>query len=143
MASRRLYAMRVLKPSFSKDEMILVYNSLVRSLFEYCAPLFMGSSACNKSKFDRLQKRFHRIICGKSCKEPCLSSLSERREILSLKFLMKIMQPNHVLHHLLPFQFNSGRFRLLSRRTTRRSLSFFPLVCEMYNNSLAGRKKFS
>ena len=36
MASRRLYAMRVLiKPSFSNDEMILVYNTLVRSLFEY------------------------------------------------------------------------------------------------------------
>ena len=138
-ASKRLYALRVLKPSLSTAEMILVYNSLVRSYVEYCAPLFLGLSETNKSKLERLQRRFHRIICGKDCEQPCLTQLHERRRLLSLKFFLKIMSNDHVLHHLLPHRLSSGRFRLPPQRTTRRSRSFFPLVCKQFNESLSNR----
>ena len=137
VASRRLYALRIIRNSLSKDQMTLVFNSLVRSLIEYCAPLFLGLSSKNSSKLDRLQKRFHRLICGKSCTYLCLQSIRERREILSLRFLDNVMKPNHILHSLLPHMFNSGRFCLPPRRTTKRSLSFFPLICEIYNHSLS------
>ena len=137
VASRRLYALRIMRNSLSKDQMTLVFNSLVRSLIEYCAPLFLGLSSRNSSKLDRLQKRYHQLICGKSCAGSCLQSLGERRELLSLRFLDNVMKPNHILHSLLPHISNSGRFCLPSRRTTKRSLSFFPLICEIYNHSLS------
>ena len=138
-ASKRLYALRVLKPSLSTTQMILVYNSLVRSYLEYCAPLLLGLSETNKLKLEKLQKRFHRIICGKHCEQPCLTQLDERRRLLSLKFLQKVMSTDHVLYPLLPHRLISGRFRLPSRRTTRRSRSFFPLACEQFNEVLSKR----
>ena len=118
IASKRLYALRVLKPSLSTTEMIQVYNSLIRSHFEYCAPLFLGLSQTNKQRLEKLQRRFHTIICGKSCRKSCLVSLQERRQLLSLTFLQRVMCEDHVLHHFLPTRMNSGRFRLPPRRTT-------------------------
>ena len=123
--SRRLYALRILKPSLTKAEMLLVYNSLVRSHLEYCAPLLLRLSVANSCKLERLQKRFHRVICGKSCSQSCMILLKERRKILSMRFLEKVMVPSHVIHSLLPFKLKSGRFRLPFRRTTKRCLSFF------------------
>ena len=133
ITSKRLYALRILKPSLTTSEMINAYNSLVRSYFEYCAPLLLGLSQTNKRKLERIQRRFHNIICSKSCMEPCLISLQERRKLISLKFLHKVMRADHVLHHLLPPRMNSGRFRLPPRRTTQRSLAFFPNVCKAFN----------
>ena len=125
---------RVLKPSLSTTEMIQVYNSLIRSHFEYCAPLFLGLSQTNKQRLEKLQRRFHTIICGKSCRKSCLVSLQERRQLLSLTFLRRVMCEGHVLHHFLPTRMNSGRFRLPPRRTTRRSLAFFPLASSVVTN---------
>jgi hypothetical protein len=133
IASRRLYALRILKPSLTKNEMVMMYNSLVRSHLEYCAPLLLGLSVTCSDKLERLQKRFHRLICGKFCRESCLEVLKDRRQTLSLRFLQKVSDSNHVLHHLLPSRLPSGRFRLPPRRTTRRCRSFLPLVCETYN----------
>jgi hypothetical protein len=136
IVSRRIYALRILKNSLSKEQMILAYNAFARSLMEYCAPLFLGLSVTNARRLEKLQKRLHRVICSKSCSEPCFESLSKRREMLSLRFLHKIMQPHHILHFLLPVRSSSGRFRLPCRRTTKRSLSFFPLICETFNRHL-------
>ena len=140
LASRRLYALRVLKPTLTKHQMIEVFNSLVRSHFEYCAPLLLGMSSANKNKLERVQKRFHRLICGKACSEPCLTSPNERRKLLSLRFLQKALKSGHVLHHHLPHRLKSGRFRLPPRRTTQRSQSFFPLICEMFNSDRSTTK---
>ena len=137
LASRRFYAMRVLKPLLSKDQLIMMYNAFIRSVIEYCAPLFLCLSASNNKRLNVLQNRFHRLICGKSCPETCLTQLGERRVILSLKMLRKIIDKKHCLHSLLPPFLPSGRFRLPTRRTEKRCKSFFPCICEMYNNTLS------
>lgn len=49
------------------------------------------------------------------------------------------MPTAHVLHPLLPYRLHSGPFRLPPRRTTRRSQSFFPLACELFNADLTRR----
>ena len=136
-ASRRLYALRILKSSLAKKEMILVFNSISRSLLEYCAPLFLGLSAKNENKMERIQLRFHRMICGKSCSQACIQPLKERRRMLSLKFLNKIIKLGHVLHPLLPPMSPAGRFLLTPRRTTKRCMSYFPMVCELYNQNFS------
>ena len=40
--SQRLYCLRVLKPCIEKDELMQIYNSLLRSLLEYCSLLLIG-----------------------------------------------------------------------------------------------------
>ena len=82
-ASRRLFALRLLRESLSKKQLTLVYNSLVRSLLEYCGPLFLGMLAKDEHRLEQIQKRFHKILCGKNCNEKCLESLRDRRLISS------------------------------------------------------------
>ena len=139
ISSRRLYAMRVLKPLLSREQLILMYNTFIRSCMEYCAPLFLCLSVYNSKRLDVLQNRFHRLICGKHCYEACLSQLGERRAMLSLTLLRKIMNEEHCLHSRLPPILSSGRFRLPTRRTEKRCKSFFPHICEMYNAILSRR----
>ena len=134
VASRRLYAMRILKQFMSKQQLKLTYNSMIRSYIEYCAPLFLGLPVGESNRLEKFQRRFHRIVCGKHCMENCLDPLDHRRKMLSLKFLSNVMSEAHILHCLLPERLDSGRFRLPPRRTVKRSNSFFLLVCESYNS---------
>ena len=65
-----------------------VFNSLVRSILEYCSLLFVGLSKCNSDKFERIMSRFHRILCGddhKACKLHNFESLDARRNQAALK----------------------------------------------------------
>ena len=132
-ASRRFYALRVLRSSLTKELLILVYNSMLRSVLEYCNPLFLGISSTDKSRLDKIQRRFHRLLCGPCCNEECLEALSDRRRTMSLKFLEKIKDKHHILHHLLPHISNTGRYLLPCRRTNRRSNSFILMACELSN----------
>ena len=134
--SRRFYVARILRPSLSSDNMKLLYFSFLRSLIEYCAPLLVGMSKSDANRLDRLQRRFHRLLCGSDCVLECLPSLSERRRELTLKFLKKVIDPNHVLNHLLPPVSSSERFILLARRTTRRSESFLLASTLLFNECL-------
>ena len=134
MCSRRLYALRMLKRSgLSKDQLIHVYNSLIRSCLEYCAPLFISMSSYDVARLCKFERRVHRVICGAQCRDQCLPSLQERRRMLSLKFLGKTVSEDHILHGFLPPKSSSGRFLLPSRRTKRRGDSFFVHACEVYN----------
>jgi hypothetical protein len=137
-ASRRFYALRLLRPSLTNLELKMVYSALVRSVIEYCCPLFLGMTSSDKKRLERLQKRFHKMLCGQYCDAECLIPLEDRRIQLSLKFLEKMKNKNHILHHILPPPSSTGRFILPSRFTNRRSHSFIPLVCEI-SNSLFNR----
>ena len=68
-SSRRLYPLRVLKNDYEVNDAFLcqVYFSTIRGLLEYCAPLFAGISATDSSRLERLQKRFHKLLCGTLC----------------------------------------------------------------------------
>lgn len=139
LASRRLFAMRILKQSISRPNLKLVYFALVRSVLEYCAPAFSLLSKSDSSRLDRIQKRFHSILCSGDCSKPCLPALSDRRSALSMKLLTKIMSPDHILYSLLPRLSSSGRFILPQRATTRRCKTFFLSMCEMYNSEMFRR----
>ena len=133
--SRRFYALRVLKPTLTKLELRNVYYALIRSLLEYCTPLFLGASLYDVKRLNAVQRRFHRLMCGHECVENCLPSLESRRRDLALRFLKRIT-PYHVLYCELPRKSRTGRFILPPRRTERRCKSFFLIACEMYNLSM-------
>ena len=63
-ASRRLYVLRLLRKVTSRDVLCRVYNAILRSFLEYPAPLFIGLSHVNSRKLERIQQRFHRLLCG-------------------------------------------------------------------------------
>jgi hypothetical protein len=134
-ASRRLFPLRFIRQSVNKSQLKTLYFSFVRSLLDYCSPLFVGMSKKCVKKLDRVQRRFHRLMCGKYCEDVCLPSLQERRSDLSLRFLAKIMNNrSHCLHNLLPPLLRSGRFQLPTRRTKRYSNSFFLFACKLHNS---------
>ena len=131
--SRLLFAFRLIRSTVTSSNLKLLYYSLVRSAIEYCSPVYVGLSARESRRLDYLQKRFHKLICSTDCKHSCLPSLSDRRLLLALKFLHKIMIDDHILHNQLPTCSRFGRFLLPPRRTERRSKSFFLFACEQYN----------
>ena len=67
ISSRRLYALRVLSPIMCKEDLKVVYQSIIRSLMEYCSPLFGNLSVRN-----------HQYIVRKITKEITSYCLSPR-----------------------------------------------------------------
>ena len=134
IASRRLFALRLLKSTITRENLKLVYFALVRSVIEYCAPVFVSASNSDLARIDRMQSRFHKIMCPPDCTEQCLPSLRDRRSLLAMRFLKQTMNPNHILHQYLPPRSKSGRFVLPYRRTNCRSRSFFLYMCKVYNH---------
>ena len=132
-ASSRLYGIRLLKPCISSLHLKQIYYAIVRSILKYCAPLFISISTFDCTRLERLQRRFHRIMCGKSCTDECLPMLGQRRQTLAMNLLRNAMNKNHVLNNFLPNFSCRGRFILPVRRTTRRCKSFFLSACESYN----------
>ena len=102
-SSKRLYALRVLRPLLHSSDLQIIYQSLIRSLMEYCSPLFGKLSARNSELLRKLQKRAHRIICHQDCTCDRLEDLCLRRNAAALKFLRKIdLLDCHPLHFLCP-----------------------------------------
>ena len=137
-ASQRLYVLRILKSFVSRDTLISVYNALVRSCIEYASPLLIGLSAENSRKLERVQKRFHRLLCGNECREECLQPLSVRRLLAAQKLFLQSMDSTSVLHHLVPTQSRTGRFVLPATSMSLRLKSFFPATL-LYLNSIHTR----
>ena len=127
-ASRRLYILRLLKNVISRKDLTRVYNAIVRSRLEYASPLFVGLSSENCRKLERIQRRFHRLLCGQECRDECLEPLDGRRLDAAMKLFKQTADVSHVLHHLVPRRSVTGRFLLPAISTTRRLKSFFPFM---------------
>lgn len=132
--AQRLYPLRILRPSLSNANLKTVYYGIIRSLLEYCAALLVGISITDSKRLDRVQRRFHRLLCGGACLgENCLQPLDDRRSRLALSLLRATMDEDHILHRDLPARSVSGRFILPARRTVRRGKSFFLYTSELFN----------
>ena len=133
-ASRRMYAIRVIKPYIGVKDLKLLYKTTFRSSFDYCYPLFVGLSATDCTRLERIQRRFHRLICGEHCENDCFETLTVRRQRLSLNFFQQVLTKDHILSDLLPTQSSSGRFLIPEVRTLRPSNSFVICACKLHNS---------
>ncbi|MEL7307980.1 MAG: reverse transcriptase family protein, partial [Pseudomonadota bacterium] len=93
--SRRLYILRILKPVMSHDQLILVFNSVIRSLMDYASPVFVNAGAVLNDQLSTICKRAYRIIHGfdrdyRVCNRCSLPDIAERRKELSLKLFVKL-----------------------------------------------------
>ena len=139
-ANQRMYCMRILKPLVSPDEMRAIYFLLIRSLFEYCSPVFVHLPATLEKKLARFQNRLHKLICSipKDCRATdcdcnAFPDLTQRRLDAAFRlFLKAASDPCHILHDIIPLRSSrSGRFVQPAFSTSRRRDSFVPYVCAL------------
>ena len=149
-ASKRLHILRVLKRSgVSPFHLLRVYFALIRSLLEYCCPVWHSSLTINLSdKIERVQKRTMRIIYPTLSYDAALdqakcSTLRARRDGLCIKTFDKMRQPDSRLNHLIPpsraNEHNcnlryGNRLTLFPCKTERFKKSFFPTMCTQSHN---------
>ena len=129
LASRRMYALRIIKPIISKNNLKLVYDGLIRSILEYGSPAFGNLPKVLSDKLEKIQSRCHRLICGSSdCNCGMFLALSERRMEASKKLFRKSsVSITHVLHSIIPPQsYRSNRFIQQPSLTSRYLSSFIP-----------------
>lgn len=137
-ASRRLFFVRLLKSHVNEKEICIVFNSVVRSVLEYCAPLFIGLSKGNVNKLEKILSRFHRLLCGdnyKTCKSHQFESLDDRRKKAALKLFQKTLLKSHILHHISPVISPTGRVLLPLTKTKFRLSSFFEQASRIFNRN--------
>lgn len=125
-ASSRLYAIRVLKRSgMGKENLVQIYNALIRQLLEYACPAFVVLPHHLCSKIRSVQHRAHFIICGNNnCNCNNFTSLITRRNNLSYDLFLKSLNISHPLNKFKPASLPSGRLRVPFSRTTRKLNSF-------------------
>ena len=136
--SKRLYILRVLKPYFSHDQLVFVFNQTIRSIMEYASPVFLNPGSNFNIKLLFLCKRAFRIVHGKNvveCTSCNMFDFVDRRFNLSMKFFRNALRdPSHIIHDLLPVVSpRSARLLLPSVRTERRVMGFIFSCSELYN----------
>ena len=119
-ANQRLYILRMLKRIMTKKELWNIYESLIRSILEYAAPMFVKLPKYLIKKLERNQKRAHNIICGYEHTCECIiANLEDRRLTIRNKLNNKIKKnKSHILHKYI-------QRSLPSIRTNKRRDSFF------------------
>lgn len=128
-AARRLYILRSIKPFINKNELHQVYTALIRSICDYCCPVFVNLPQKLVKSLQRIEKRAHKIIYGDSRRCSCgLDGFVTRREALSKEVFLKILKDKqHPLQDRMPKMLpNNNRFSNFICRTDKRQNSFFP-----------------
>lgn len=142
LASQRIYGLRTLKNmNVSTDNLILVYNAIVRSTLEYASPSFGELPSNLNDRLEKVQKRCHRLICGFGFYEKCecdrFERLSCRRERATLKLFKQATHDTHILNSIIPTRSNrSNRFIQPPTSTTRLRSSFVPHATYLSNRFL-------
>ena len=132
LASKRVYGLRVLKKiNVSTENLVLVYNAIIRSVLEYASPSLGDLPSLLSKKLEKVQRRCHRFICGlnpgSECECGMFEPLNSRRNTAVLKLFKKATDNDHVLHSILPNRSTrSCRFTQPPCSTTRFRSSFVP-----------------
>lgn len=139
--SKRLYVLRILRSVLTHDQLIVVYNSIVRSLLDYASPVYLNPGSVQDNRSERVCKRAFKIIHGfdvRDCDKCDFFNLHKRRQELALRLLRKaLINPNHVLHHLLPKTSHRSQRLILPHVTSSRRLNGFVIASALlYNSSL-------
>ena len=119
----------------------LSINALIRSIFDYCSPVYvkLPNKLCKKVK--KVEKRAHRLIYGEDASCSCiLDGMIRGREELSVRLYFKILHDkHHLLHNKLPHILpHNTRLSNFTCRTNKRLHSYFP-----YTTQLINTKKFT
>ena len=84
----------------NKKTLLMIYKALIRSVFDYACPLFIGASAAQLKRLDKIQNRALQIVCGALAGTPKIALQNEcgemplwlRRQWILEKYMAKIKQ---------------------------------------------------
>ena len=117
-AARRIFFLASLRRAGVKSEQLLLYyNACIRSMMEYGSEVFhAGLTQKQSADLEAVQSRALHIIRGsEASSDSPLITLSQRRHLACKKLFVKICDPDHRLHHLLPPP-HAGHYNLRKRR---------------------------
>ena len=128
-ASQRIFILKKLKKFLPIQDLVRVYNAMIQSVVEYCAPVMVGMTAKNSMKIEKLRRRCHRIICDNECKCELLPPISERRLEQATRLFRRLTDPTHILNHLIPDTLpRTKHYSIEATHTDRRQRSFIPFT---------------
>lgn len=139
-ASSKIFILYQLKPFLNKSQLCQVYYSCVRSVLEYCSPIFVNLSSHQTLMIEKVQKRCHRVICSDNyCSCSSFVPLQYRRNIQGFKLFQSIVSDiDHPLHHLVPLTLPySRKFRLPLCLSAARRNSFFISMARLMNSGFS------
>ena len=98
--SKIIFSMKMMKNLLHKRHLLLIYNSYLKSILEYCAPIFSGVPETYLRPITILQKKAIRIICN----------VSNRTHTRDLFIELKLLTYKKLL------LYNSARFMYMYKR---------------------------
>ena len=142
-SSKRLYALRILAPLLSTEDLLKIYYGLIRSTLEYASPVFVSLPLVQGTRLESLQKRAHRLICkfsrtDEQCQCSNFPSLSSRRLNASVKlYNLALSSGHHCLRDIIPsISARTGLPIQPPCRTTRFRQTFIPIVTARINGTV-------
>ena len=120
-ASRALFILRYIRTHgfISKQELFNVYSAFVVANLSYASPLLVSLSRKDISRFDKLIKRCHKIICGNLCACDNFENISNIISKRNVNFLNSIRDFSPIAHYV-PCKLPSGRFFIQFFKCARR-----------------------
>ena len=103
----------------------------MRTILEYCSPLFVSLNRNNRCKINSIQRRFHNLVCYYKCNCDILENLDHRRINQSVKLFLKSSNIDHSLHSIIPLK-RTTYLQPYSRSQFRQNY-FVPFVVEVVN----------
>ncbi|KAI8495073.1 hypothetical protein Bbelb_270590 [Branchiostoma belcheri] len=145
-ANGRLAMLRKIKRfSLSTEDLLQIYITYVRSVLEYCVPVWhSGLTATQTTRLERIQRRALRTILGMNYTDyksallnTGLKSLQERRVDLCLKFARNLspemLPPRTGDSHGITTR-NSDKLRTIKCKTKRYRDSPIPYLTRLLNS---------
>ena len=107
--SKNFGIIRRLRYKLPSSILLLLYNTLIRPYYEYCAIIWATSSTVYLNKLQRLQKKIIRVIHNKKWNEhtPPLLKLSSLLNVIDQNKLQTACFVYRALYRLLPEQFQN------------------------------------
>ena len=129
-AASRLTILRQLRNVCNENRLRSIFQASIISIFDYCAPAFIGLNKSIEVKIQRVIDRGERLI-GAGQRITCYSA---RKLKLARNFFNQCSKPHHTLHHYYPSrQPVSGRLQRSFCRLNIRAKQFFPLMTKLSN----------
>ncbi len=149
-AGQRLGILRKAKKMLPNAALSTLYKTKIRSVMEYCGPIWQNASKCSLSKLDAIQKKVCRLL-GK--KQDCIpeyniNSLQQRRNVSGLCQIHRMVTgvaPSTVIHLLPAFnepnrisryvsQSHHYQFQLKRSKSDHHKNSFIPQMTKLWNS---------
>ena len=118
---------------------IHVYYGCIRSILEYCAPLFVDLFTFQSDSLEKVQNRCHRLLCGSDCSCSYFVPLKYRRIILAFKLFLDIAKDtSHPLFRHIPSLLpRTQNYRIPMCSSSFGSKSFFISMCKLANSGFS------